>query len=117
VIKKANLFSVSVVFDAWTTELALKENKERIYLELAERLRRLRKMHGWSQSEIASKLGWTNTSYSDIEGFRKKCDLNSLVELAELYQLNPDFLITGNRDQLSAEMIAKMEKSLEWMHW
>ena len=116
-MKKANLFSISVVFDAWTTELALKENKERIYLELAERFRRLRKMHSWSQSEIASKLGWANTSYSDIEVFRKKSDLNSLVELIELYQLNPDFLITGNHDQLSAEMIAKMEKSLEWMHW
>lgn len=95
----------------------MKESKERIYLELAERLRRLRKMHAWSQSDIATKLSWTNTSYSDIEGCRKKCDLNSLVELASLYQVNPDFLISGNREQLSPEMVSKMEKSLEWMHW
>ena len=93
----------------------MKSNKARLYQELAERLRRLRKMNGWSQGAVAERLEWNYTSYSDIEGCRKKCDLTALVALAETFDVTINFLITGEREDLSDEILAKMENSLEWM--
>ena len=93
----------------------MKSNKARLYQELAERLRRLRQMNGWSQGAVAERLEWSYTSYSDIEGCRKKCDLNALVELADIYDVTTNFLITGEREGLSEKVLTKMESSLEWM--
>ena len=93
----------------------MKRNKARLYQELAERLRRLRKMNGWSQGAVAERLEWSYTSYSDIEGCRKKRDLNALVELADIYDVTTNFLITGEREGLSEKVLTKMESSLEWM--
>ena len=93
----------------------MKREKARLYQELAERLRRLRKMNGWSQGAVAERLGWSYTSYSDIEGCRKKCDLAALVELAGVFDVTTNFLITGEREGLRDDILAKMENSLEWM--
>ncbi len=93
----------------------MKNKKARLYQELAERLRRLRKMNGWSQGAVAERLGWSYTSYSDIEGCRKKCDLVALIELAEVFDVTTNFLITGEREGLRDDVLAKMENSLEWM--
>lgn len=66
---------------------------------------------------MAERLEWSYTSYSDIEGCRKKCDLNALIELADVYDVTTHFLITGDRAGLSEGVIEKMENSLEWMRW
>lgn len=95
----------------------MKSDRTRVYQELGERLQRLRKMNGWSQGDVAERLEWSYTSYSDIEGCRKKCDLNGLLELAAVYDVTTNFLITGDRTGLSEGVLAKMESSLEWMRW
>ena len=93
----------------------MKSNKARLYQELAQRLRRLWKMNGWSQGAVAERLEWSCTSYPDIEGCRKKCDPNALVELADIYDVTTNFLITSKREGLSDKVLTKMVSSLEWM--
>ena len=69
----------------------MKGDRTRLYQELAERLRRLRKMMDGAKAVA----GVAVEPYSDIEGCRKKCDLNALIELADVYDVTTNFLITA----------------------
>ena len=44
---------------------------------------------------MAKRLECSYDPYSGIEGCRKKCDLNVLIELADFYEVATNFLIAG----------------------
>ena len=55
-------------------------------------------MNGWSQGAVAERLEWSYTPYPGIERCQKKCELNVLVELADINDMATNFLIAGESE-------------------
>lgn len=65
--------------------------------EAVERLKDLRKMNGYSQKEVADRIGVNKTTYSRIENGTTHSVSNSiLMGLAELYDVTTDFIMGIN---------------------
>ena len=64
-------------------------------LEMANRLAELRKQHGYSQEELAAKLGVSRQAVSKWECGESSPDTDNLIALAKLYQMSIDELL-GN---------------------
>jgi len=55
-----------------------------------KKLRELRKLEGWTQEQVAKKLGVTKQTYSHYENENRKPSLDMIKELAAIYQVNID---------------------------
>lgn len=55
-----------------------------------KKLKELRKLEGWTQEEVAKKLGITKQTYSHYENENRKPSLDMIKELAAVYQVNID---------------------------
>lgn len=83
-------------------------------LETAERLMKLRKQKGYSQEELADKLGISRQAVSKWERAEASPDTDNLIELAKLYGVSLDELlgINTNKEEKTEEK-AKEEKTKE----
>lgn len=64
-------------------------------LEIAQRLVQLRKAHGFSQEELAQRIGVTRQAVSKWERAESSPDTDNLIALAALYGVSLDALIRG----------------------
>lgn len=55
-----------------------------------KKLRELRKIEGWTQEDVAKKLGISKQTYSHYENEKRKPSLDTIRELANVYQVNID---------------------------
>ncbi|MNS38119.1 LexA repressor [compost metagenome] len=55
-----------------------------------KKLRELRKIEGWTQEDVANKLGITKQTYSHYENEKRKPGLDMIKELASVYQVEID---------------------------
>lgn len=78
-------------------------------IEIANRLVQLRKKCGYSQEELASKLGLSRQSVSKWERAEASPDTDNLIELARLYNVSLDDLL--NPDVNLDEVINKADKN------
>ena len=62
----------------------------------------LRKQRGWTQTELADKLGVTNQAVSKWENGDSFPDTGMLVPLAELFGVSVDELLKGKRKPVPA---------------
>lgn len=60
---------------------------------LADKLITLRKKAGWSQEELAEKLGVTRQSVSKWEGAQSVPDIDKILQLARLFGVTTDYLL------------------------
>lgn len=60
---------------------------------LSEKIITLRKQLGWSQEELAEKMGVSRQSVSKWESTNSIPDLNKIIKLAELFNVSTDFLL------------------------
>ncbi len=67
------------------------------FKKLSENLKTLRKDYGYTQKEIADKLGITYQSYQAYERGIAVPNLKNFIRLAEIYDVSMDFLI-GKKD-------------------
>jgi transcriptional regulator with XRE-family HTH domain len=63
---------------------------------LGQRLRRCRERMGWSQIDVASKVGTSNMNISHYERDTREPSIETLTRLAELYNVSVQWLITGS---------------------
>lgn len=68
-------------------------------IEIANRLLHLRKKNGLSQEDLANKLNISRQAISKWERAEASPDTDNLIELARLYGITLDELITGNTAQ------------------
>ena len=80
-----------------------KDEKMEEVMILAEKIINLRKKNGWSQEELAEKLGVTRQSVSKYEGAQSIPDLDKILKLSELFGVTTDYLI---KDELEEEEYA-----------
>ena len=67
---------------------------------LADKIILLRKKKGWSQEELANKLGVTRQAVSKWEGAQATPDLQRILEISKLFEVSVDYLI---KDELEVE--------------
>lgn len=56
-------------------------------------LRAMREDHDWSQTELAQRLGMSQTGYSKYETGENDVPTAILIQLAEIYQTSVDYLL------------------------
>ena len=67
-------------------------------IELGNRLAELRKEHGYSQEELADKLGVSRQAISKWERGEASPDTDNLIELAKIYDISLDELLGLNKN-------------------
>lgn len=67
---------------------------------MADKIIELRKKNGWSQEELAEKLGVSRQSISKWEGAQSIPDMNRIVKLSEVFGVSTDYLL---KDELGPE--------------
>jgi transcriptional regulator with XRE-family HTH domain len=70
-----------------------------ILAAFGSRLKDLRKKKGWTQKELASKVGIRFSQLNKYEGGLHAPPLEKLVELAEVLDTDLDYLLTGSRSE------------------
>lgn len=65
------------------------------------RLKSEREKHGWSQIFVGKKLGIPNTTISGYERDFRKPEFDTLIKLANLYEVSIDYLVSGVSNELT----------------
>lgn len=78
-------------------------------LQLANRLQRHRKAHGYSQEALAAALGISRQAVSKWECGEASPDTENLIRLAKLYHISLDELILS--DEARSDALAPAERS------
>ena len=60
---------------------------------LAEKISKLRKQNGWSQEDLAMRLGVSRQSVSKWESTASMPDLDKIIKLSELFGVSTDYLL------------------------
>ena len=60
---------------------------------LADKIISLRKKAGWSQEELAGKLGVTRQSVSKWEGAQSVPDLDKVIQMSRIFGVSTDYLL------------------------
>lgn len=81
-------------------------------IEIADRLIKLRKEHGYSQEELADKLGLSRQAVSKWERAEASPDTDNLICLAKLYGVSLDELL-ANEDDLETIVEEQVKKEEE----
>lgn len=81
-------------------------------IEIADRLIKLRKKNGYSQEEVADKLGLSRQAVSKWERAEASPDTDNLICLAKLYGISLDELLSTDDDieTIVKEQVKKDEK-------
>lgn len=69
------------------------ENK--LYIQ---RIRKLRKDHGYTQEKVASYLGTSQTMYARYERGANKLPVRHLIMLCKLYHVSSDYILGLTND-------------------
>ena len=75
---------------------------------LADKIAEERKRNGWSQEELAERLGVSRQAVSKWESAGSVPDLQKVIQLAELFGVSTDYLL---KDEMEPEM-----RGRNWMH-
>lgn len=73
---------------------------EVLKMEFSERLKKLRKDAGFTQVDVASKLGISQQAYASWERGVKKPTQDNLVKIAQVLNVSVDYLV-GNLEEKS----------------
>lgn len=65
-------------------------------MTMGEKILRLRKARGWSQEELADRLGITRQAISRWESNSAKPDADKIVDICDLFGVSADYLLRGN---------------------
>ena len=68
-------------------------------MSFADKLIMLRKKEGWSQEELAFRMGVTRQSVSKWEGEQSLPDLDKMIRLSELFGVSLDYLVKDETEK------------------
>ena len=81
----------------------------------SERLRYLRKINGVTQAELSRYLGYGYTAVSNYENAEHQPDYNTLMKIAEYFNVSADYLLgnTDNPQSIRADMDSQLSEALQ----
>ena len=68
---------------------------------LAEKIMQLRKKNGWSQEELAGRLGVSRQSVSKWESAMSIPDLDKILQMSQVFEVSTDYLL---KDEITEEV-------------
>ena len=77
---------------------------------LADKITELRKRNGWSQEELAEKLGVSRQSISKWESAQSTPDMNRILKMSELFDVSTDYLLKDTIESLPADQTSAEQK-------
>lgn len=83
-------------------------------MNIAERLQELRKKAGYSQEQVAEKLGISRQAISKWESGQGKPEIDNIVRLTEIYEVSADYILLGNENRAITAVTEKKEINKEY---
>lgn len=80
---------------------------------LADKIIENRKKNGWSQEELAGKLGVSRQSVSKWESAQAVPDMKKIVQLAEVFNVSTDYLLRDDIEMSEAPVEVLVESGAE----
>lgn len=80
---------------------------------LADKIIENRKKNGWSQEELAEKLGVSRQSVSKWEGAQAVPDMKKIIQMSEIFGVSTDYLLRDDIETPSAPEVAPVDSGLE----
>lgn len=74
------------------------------------RLKRQRKQQGWSRGYVAEKIGIVEKYYADIERGTCGMSIETMLALAQLYQLSLDEFIYGQKESEEGDLAEQLNR-------
>ena len=72
-------------------------------MNIADRIQYLRKQNGYSQEELADKVGVSRQAVSKWESEQSIPDLEKVIIMSELFEVTTDYILKGIELQIPAE--------------
>lgn len=102
-------------------------------INLGDRLHELRNKLNLRQEDVAKKIGVGRTTYAMYEQGKREPDYETLLKLADLYEVSVDYLLTGQErtekhgnkrnlfffdvEGLTEEEIEEIKRHIEYVKW
>ena len=80
---------------------------------LADKIIENRKKNGWSQEELADKLGVSRQSVSKWEGAQAVPDMKKIVMMSEIFGVSTDYLLRDEIEHAEGSEAALVDRGLE----
>ena len=80
---------------------------------IGDRIKRLRKMHNFTQEQVANYLGFKQTHIAKLESNNRKLKSSSLNKLCELYNCPKEYILTGIGEYSNEEFKFRSSKDLD----
>ena len=80
---------------------------------LADKIIENRKKNGWSQEDLAEKLGVSRQSVSKWESAQAIPDMKKILQLSEVFGVSTDYLIKDEIEEKPAMELAPVDNGLE----
>ena len=80
---------------------------------LADKIIENRKKNGWSQEDLAYKLGVSRQSVSKWEGAQAVPDMKKIVMMAELFNVSTDYLLRDDIETAAVPEVSPVDNGLE----
>lgn len=124
------IFSIREYFFSYR-EIMLKFFKEVSFMEFHERLKAVREKKDIKQKDAAAKIGIKNNTLSSYESGDRKPDYDTLIKLADLYEVSIEYLLRGKEstinekgnlyffdmEGLTEEEIEDIKRHIEYVKW
>lgn len=78
-------------------------------MEFSERLKKLRKDAGFTQVDIASKLGISQQAYASWERGVKKPTQENLMKLSKILYVSVDYLLGNTENKQTSDVLEDIE--------
>lgn len=83
-------------------------------MDISKRLQELRKKAGYSQEQVAEKLGLSRQAISKWESGQGKPEIDNVVKLTELYDVSADYILLGIENITTASVTEKKKINKEY---
>ena len=80
---------------------------------LADKIIENRKKNGWSQEELADKLGVSRQSVSKWEGAQAVPDMKKILQMSEVFGVSTDYLLRDDIEESHAPEETPVDNGLE----
>ena len=80
---------------------------------LADKIIENRKKNGWSQEELAEKLGVSRQSVSKWEGAQAVPDMKKIVQMSEVFGVSTDYLLRDDIETPTLPEVTPVDNGLE----
>ncbi|WP_373893827.1 helix-turn-helix domain-containing protein [Virgibacillus sp. CBA3643] len=81
------------------------------------RLENLREKFGYSKRDVSHRLGYTANVYGSYEREERRPTLETMIKLAEIYDVSLDYLIRGEENHQKSKDISKEEELQEVLRY